>query len=339
MIGQEHPCQLTDDITDLLDRELDLMGRGVGGASLDGLRQRISTLLLQFIKTPAFNPEVARHLQVSPAPPPGERARPRPSLGERARLLHAACAPQTSSLMKSDTLLCRSCHRYQLASRFTLAGGCQRISRCRACAALDHLSRARRDVCSYQNLLLRLRAQEQQQGGDAAITFLLQVAPGLLLLQVVLAASSRRCVRVCLQVEDMQYLVEDVWTFCSAKESSDLDRLDFVRWDRRRAWSPWNCILLPKEETSSHLQVEDLQQVRPHPHNHPPAPPRPQPHPAQPRPDLPGPTQPCSALSHPAPPNPAPPSPAQPRLPDSGNHIWLLEAEPGCQERNSLFYL
>lgn len=67
-------------------------------------------------------------------------------------------------------------------------------------------------------------------------------------------------------MEDVQYLVEDVWTFCSAfKDSSDLDGLDFVRWDRQRDWSPWNCILLPTEEISSHLEVEDLHQVRPYP--------------------------------------------------------------------------
>lgn len=167
--------------------------------------------------------------------------------------------------MKSDTLLCRSCHRFQLAARFNLPAGCQRISRCRACAALEHVSRTRRDVCSYKKLLLRLRAEEQRLGGDATITFLLQVLPAPAAWRLV-GASSRSC--VCLQEEDVRYLLEDVWTFCSAKESSDLDRLDLVRWDRRRAWSPWNCLLLPREETSSHLQVPDLQQVGPHPHHH-----------------------------------------------------------------------
>lgn len=69
-------------------------------------------------------------------------------------------------------------------------------------------------------------------------------------------------------MEDVQYLVEDVWTFCSAYEDgSDLDGLDFVRWDRGTDWSPWNCILLPTDQTSSHLEVEDLHKVRPHTHD------------------------------------------------------------------------
>lgn len=153
-------------------------------------------------------------------------------------------------------LLCSSCHRFQFSNRFNLPSGCRRISRCRSCITLEDVSRTRRDVGSYRKLLQRLRSEEQRLGGDATITFLLQVLP--LLLQSLNRVSSQT---VCLQVEDIQYLVADVWTFCSAKESSDLDELDFVRWDRGRAWSPWNCILLSKEETSSHLEVEDLQQV------------------------------------------------------------------------------
>lgn len=52
---------------DLIDREVDLMSRGVKEASLEGLRKRISTLFLQYIKTPAFNPAMAKLLKVSPA--------------------------------------------------------------------------------------------------------------------------------------------------------------------------------------------------------------------------------------------------------------------------------
>lgn len=62
---QEQKCQLTRDLVELIDRELDLMSRNVKAPSLEGLRTRISTLFLQYIKTPAFNPEVAKYLKVS----------------------------------------------------------------------------------------------------------------------------------------------------------------------------------------------------------------------------------------------------------------------------------
>ena len=38
--------------------------RGVKESNLDGLRKRISTLFLQYIKTPTFNPEAAKLLKV-----------------------------------------------------------------------------------------------------------------------------------------------------------------------------------------------------------------------------------------------------------------------------------
>ena len=61
---QEHECKLTQEILELIDREVDLMMRGVKHQNLEGLRKRIATLFFQYIKTPLFNPEVARHLKV-----------------------------------------------------------------------------------------------------------------------------------------------------------------------------------------------------------------------------------------------------------------------------------
>lgn len=60
----------------------------------------------------------------------------------------------------------------------------------------------------------------------------------------------------------MQYLVEAVWASRSALSANiDLYNLAFVQWDRQKDWSPWNCILLSKEETSAHLEVEDVHTV------------------------------------------------------------------------------
>lgn len=61
---QEHDCKLTQEIIELIDREADLLMRGVRENNLDGLRKRISTLFLQYIKTPTFNPEAAKLLKV-----------------------------------------------------------------------------------------------------------------------------------------------------------------------------------------------------------------------------------------------------------------------------------
>lgn len=65
MTWQEHECKLTQDIVELIDRETDLLVRGVKEANLEGLRKRISTLFLQYIKSPTFNPQVTKLLRVS----------------------------------------------------------------------------------------------------------------------------------------------------------------------------------------------------------------------------------------------------------------------------------
>ncbi|KAF1386387.1 hypothetical protein PFLUV_G00094300 [Perca fluviatilis] len=203
---KEHKCQLTQDIVDLIDREVDLMTRGVKAASLEGLRKRISTLFLQYIKTPAFNPEVAKLLKV----------------------------PQNPSQLKNNMFLCRGCHRYLHSADFKPSASAERQTRCRDCTRLDNIARSRDDFSCYKNILKRLRADEQRLNQEAKIPFLLQV-------------------------EDLRYLVDVVWASRSALHASrDLYNLVFVRWERRRDWSPWNCILLSKEETSAHLEVEDV---------------------------------------------------------------------------------
>lgn len=41
----------------------------------------------------------------------------------------------------------------------------------------------------------------------------------------------------------------------------DLYDLSLVRWNRHEEWSPWNCILLTKEEASAHEKLENLEEV------------------------------------------------------------------------------
>mmetsp|Transcript_4748 Transcript_4748/g.8525 ORF Transcript_4748/g.8525 Transcript_4748/m.8525 type:complete len:497 (-) Transcript_4748:2701-4191(-) len=62
--AKEFDCELTRDIVDLIDREADLLNRGRPSKSLFGLRKRLSTLFLQFVETPDFNPEAARFQKI-----------------------------------------------------------------------------------------------------------------------------------------------------------------------------------------------------------------------------------------------------------------------------------
>lgn len=68
---------------------------------------------------------------------------------------------------------------------------------------------------------------------------------------------------VCVwKVEDVRYLVEMVWASRSVLHGSgDLYDLVLVRWDRWREWSPWNCILLSKNEAKAHTELENINKV------------------------------------------------------------------------------
>eukprot|EP00828_Plagiopyla_frontata_P006975 TRINITY_DN1318_c0_g1_i1.p2 TRINITY_DN1318_c0_g1~~TRINITY_DN1318_c0_g1_i1.p2 ORF type:complete len:150 (-),score=28.56 TRINITY_DN1318_c0_g1_i1:146-595(-) len=52
--------ELTREIQELIDREADMINRGRSESSLEGLRQRLQNLFLQFIETPNYNPEASR---------------------------------------------------------------------------------------------------------------------------------------------------------------------------------------------------------------------------------------------------------------------------------------
>jgi len=55
---------LSTDLVQLIDREANLICHGFSNKNLEGLRKRISHLFLQYIRTPAYNPEVTRLLKV-----------------------------------------------------------------------------------------------------------------------------------------------------------------------------------------------------------------------------------------------------------------------------------
>ncbi|XP_054878630.1 IQ and ubiquitin-like domain-containing protein isoform X2 [Poeciliopsis prolifica] len=205
----EHECQLVWDIIDLIDREMDLMGRDVKEHNLEGLRKRICTLFLQYIRTPAFNPKVIKLLKVHKKP----------------------------SELQHDMFFCHGCQRYLWSADFgSSTTGC-RSRRCRNCTSLDNVARSRDDNSVYQSILRRLRTDELRLNPETSIPFLLQV-------------------------DDIRYLIEKVWASCSALNGSrDIYNLAFARWDIQEDWSPWNCILLSKEETSAHTQVEHIQKA------------------------------------------------------------------------------
>lgn len=56
--------------------------------------------------------------------------------------------------------------------------------------------------------------------------------------------------------------MENVWDSQSVLSAmDDLYELVLIRWDQQEEWSPWNCVLLTKEEASAHAKLENVSEV------------------------------------------------------------------------------
>ncbi|XP_009698666.1 PREDICTED: IQ and ubiquitin-like domain-containing protein, partial [Cariama cristata] len=206
---KEHECKLTQEIVELIDREIDLMSREVKECNLEGLRKRICTLFLQYIKTPKFNPEVARMLKVPPDP----------------------------LKLYKNVNFCHSCENYLPSTEFPVPTNSRTIGRCRMCCKLDNEARRRDAFSKYKLILENLRRSEADYQDGAKIVFLIQHP-------------------------DLQYMIENIWGCQSALSGcSDLYELVMVRWDKQCEWSPWNTILLTKDEADAHLKMCNLQKA------------------------------------------------------------------------------
>ncbi|NWI91798.1 IQUB protein, partial [Pitta sordida] len=206
---KEHECKLTQEILELIDREVDLMSREVKGCNLEGLRQRICALFLQYIKIPKVNPGITGLLKV----------------------------PQDPLKLYKNVYFCHSCENYLPSSEFHIPGNCRTIGRCRLCYKLDNQARQRDAFLKYRLILENLRKSEAGYQDDSKIVSLVQLP-------------------------DLQYMIENIWNCQSPLSAwSELYDLIMVRWDKQREWSPWNTILLTKEEADAHLKLCNLQKA------------------------------------------------------------------------------
>ncbi|NXK86656.1 IQUB protein, partial [Formicarius rufipectus] len=206
---KEHECKLTQEIMELIDREVDLMTRDVKECNLEGLRKRICTLFFQFIKIPKFNPEVAGLLKV----------------------------PQDPLKLCKNIYFCHSCENYLPSSEFLILTNSHTIGRCCLCYKLDNEARQRESFLKYRLILENLRKSEADYQDDAKIFSFVQLP-------------------------DLQYMIENIWNSQSALSAwSELYDLVMVRWDKQHEWSPWNTILLTKEEADAHLKLCNLEKA------------------------------------------------------------------------------
>lgn len=143
---KEHDCKLTREIIELIDREADLLMRGVKEGNLTGLRKRISTLFLQYTKTPTFNPEAAKLLKV----------------------------PQDPSCLRKNINYCHSCGNYKPSTEFYITSNSRQVGRCRQCQKIENDGRQREDHTYFKAMLRTLRRSEESMQDGSSICFLIK---------------------------------------------------------------------------------------------------------------------------------------------------------------------
>ncbi|XP_019489483.1 PREDICTED: IQ and ubiquitin-like domain-containing protein [Hipposideros armiger] len=131
---------------------------------------------------------------------------------------------------------CHSCQLYLPSTEFSVSSTSHRVYRCRNCVSLDNETRQRESFLKYKCLLQCLFSSEADYEDDSKIAFLMQL-------------------------EDIQYLTENIWSGQSALSAwKDLSDLVLVRWDKALEWSPWNCILLTRDEGAAHLKLTSIEE-------------------------------------------------------------------------------
>ncbi|OBS56974.1 hypothetical protein A6R68_11901, partial [Neotoma lepida] len=144
--------------------------------------------------------------------------------------------PQDPLKFYDKIYFCHSCQLYLPSVEFSVSSTSHRVYRCRHCVNLENETQKRESFLKYKCLLQRLYYSEADYGDDSQIAFLMQL-------------------------QDIKYLTENIWASQSILSAwDDLNDLVMVRWDKNVEWSPWNCILLTKDEGVAHLKLESIEQ-------------------------------------------------------------------------------
>ena len=274
----EHDCRLTREITELVDREAELMQRGMKEASLKGQTLppflppphppccHMCFSLLPLCRVAQAYQHTLPAIHQDPALQPSCR-KPHQSMYANTRtykhLYHVTRrpphpqVPTDPSLLRAQVYYCCSCSSYLPSTEFELSSNSRSVGHCRSCRALDNKARDREDHSTYRAMLHEIRTSEERFADGSKVAFLMQVGA---LWCVAACEADPACL---LQEADMKHLVEGVWAGQSVLSAErDLFELTVVRWDRSVEWSPWNCVVLTHSEADYHRQLDNVEEVR-----------------------------------------------------------------------------
>ena len=135
---------------------------------------------------------------------------------------------------KDNIAYCASCLKYHDVSQFPVSTTDDVVSKCKKCLGVTNIAVQRADTTQHKRMLEALQKSEIARGYKSQIVFMMSV-------------------------EDMVYLVDTIWRGQSALSQEDeLFRLTLARWDRNEEFSPWNCVLLTRDEAETHEALQDI---------------------------------------------------------------------------------
>ena len=188
-------------------------------------------------------------------------------------MLHSTGSKSTKKPSLSE--FCYSCRRHLPKNKFKSAtadtsgsggesstggGGVdsaqgQGMAKCVNCERLDNNARTRQDLSVYKSMLNRIRRDEESKFNTSSPIYHLQVVN-------LIQGNCLHEQDLIFQDSDIRYIVRSLWDSRSILSGlSNLYELRMIRFHKSKEWSPWNCILLSKDEAEIHNSLENLNKV------------------------------------------------------------------------------
>ncbi|CAH8548502.1 unnamed protein product [Dicrocoelium dendriticum] len=245
---RQYPYKICQELLQLIEREAELILRGVHSEQLRGLRQRINNQFVKFAKIPQVNPEISKYITVP--------------TGTREEVAHE---------LKGDVHYCISCDRYLRNTAFPLSARANRLTPCKECRRLDNRARKRLDLGPYERILSELRRKELELTEEARERAREDMKEMELRLLEQGEAPKREIATTgganfnvlnvnpftfLVNEEDIRFLVDDVWERRSILSGwLDITDLVITRWRLNEPWSPWNMLVVTRKEAEAHEKL------------------------------------------------------------------------------------
>lgn len=139
--------------------------------------------------------------------------------------------------MEDNLFYCQRCQKLRTSEAYTIDARVRVLKVCSACMWYDKSQEPWINLAPHRFMLRTIRREERMRRAGSSCAFILQD-------------------------KDIFFLVNNIWHGSSAvSECSNIYELHLCRWKRDEDWSPWNCVLLTRDEAKAHLQIADLESV------------------------------------------------------------------------------